>query len=125
MQKHARKLQPKILFEGLVSAQVHTIHNQLVVCQAVDVTNLSAKQLEDAVDQQNCGKVQPSDSGIMKTFVDQRGTISIGLCVLHEIFSALKALTGGFDGCLKVTVNIYYLKAWQPSHALCMCSRKR
>ena len=90
--------------------QVHTIDDQLVICEALDVTALSAQQVKDAMDEQDCGKVHDSDSGVMKTYVDQRAAITIGLCILHEIFAALSALDGGFSGCLDTVVNIYYLK---------------
>lgn len=97
--------------------QVHTLHDKLVLCQALDVTALTAQQVEDAADEQDCGIVADSDSDVMQTYVDQKATISVGLCILHEIFAALKALDGGFTGCVDTTVNIYYLKV-QTSFAL-------
>lgn len=90
--------------------EVHTLHDKLVLCQALDVTALTAQQVEDAADEQDCGIVADSDSDVMQTYVDQKATISVGLCILHEIFAALKALDGGFTGCVDTTVNIYYLK---------------
>ena len=68
--------------------QVHTLHDELVLCQALDVTDLTTQQVEDAADQQDCGIVEESDSDVMQTYVDQKATISVGLCILHEIFAA-------------------------------------
>lgn len=101
---------------------MHTIDNQLVLCEALDVTHLTAEQVADAVDEQNCGTVDDSDGDVMNTYVDQKITISIGLCILHEIFAALQALDGGFTGCFNTVVNIYFLKVCRLT-AACMCKQ--
>lgn len=81
-----------------------------MLCEALDVTDLTTQQVADAANQQNCAIVTDADGDVMQTYVDQKATITVGVCVLHEIFSSLKALDGDFTGCVNIVVNIFYLK---------------
>lgn len=88
--------------------QVHTLHNKLVLCQALDVTALTTQQVEDAADEQDCGIVADSDSDVMQTYVDQKATISVGLCILHEIFGGVESFGWG----------VYWLRGHHCQHLL-------
>ena len=81
-----------------------------MVCHALDVANLTPQQVKDAADQQGCASVQASDSDVMQTLVNQDAKITVGVCILHEIFAALSKLDGGFTGCLNTEIDTYYLK---------------
>lgn len=90
--------------------QVHTIKDALVVCEAIDVDNLSATALEQAVDHATCAPAEDVGDDTMQVFVAQRATLGLGLCMLREIFSSLSAIDGGFDGCFWLQINFNYLK---------------
>ena len=94
----------------------------MVVCEAFDVTNLADEAVDAAVDKQQCAPSDDVGDDVMKAFVDQHATVGIGLCVVHEIFSAIQAIDGGFDGCFWLTVNLNYLKVKQTMHVHACCA---
>lgn len=90
--------------------QVHTIKDTLVVCEAIDVTDLTTAFVDQAVDDATCAPAEDVGNDVMQAFVAQRATLGLGLCMLHEIFGSLSAIDGGFDGCFWLQLNFNFLK---------------
>lgn len=71
--------------------QLHSISGSLVVCNAVDLTDVAADITVIAADvsQQQCYVISDGESDILNPFVEQKATLTIGLCPLPDLFAAI------------------------------------
>lgn len=71
--------------------QIHSISGALVVCNAMDLTDLAAdaSAIAAGVSQQQCYIISDGESDILNPFVEQKATLTIGLCPLPDLFSAI------------------------------------
>ena len=81
--------------------QVHTMGDQLMVCEAFDISESTPDQIQELAGQQKCYIVDDGANDIMQKLVEQDADIAITFCLLPEVMSAVKALGGSADLCVK------------------------